>query len=124
MWVNIVAMIFGGIAAIASLIAAVHIIKQKRMAVLSIIVLVRQGAWEYAAVKNTGEADAKNIAISFPKSMKIRYNNDALSAAVLSKGQQYKISFGPFKDEKNIQCDIEWDDKAGHHKKAQNIQIL
>lgn len=116
--------IFSAIAAAAGIFTVGHLIIQKMKADLSIIVLSRGGAWENVAIKNTGEADAKNITVTFPKSLNIKFDNEALMAAKLSKGQQYNISIGPVHSEKNIPCNLEWDDKMGHHKKTQNIQIL
>ena len=128
MEINRINTIFSAVAAAASLIGVgwtiCHSIIRKRKADLSIVVLSCGGGEENVAIKNTGEAEASNISISFPHHPKIRYNEEALNNALISKGQQLNISFHPTPHESNIQCVLKWDDKAGHHSKTQSIQIL
>lgn len=128
MEINRLNTIFSSVAAVASLIGVgwtiCHSVIRKRKADLSIVVLSCGGGVENVAIKNLGEAEAGNISISFPNNPKIRYNEEALNNAFISKGQQINISFHPTPHESNIQCVLEWDDKAGHHSKTQSMQIL
>lgn len=124
MLATILTILFSAIAAIATVYLACLEIKKKRKADLTIVVLARSGGAEYLGIRNSGEADAKNISVVFPQNMKIRFDNDVLANAIVSKGQQLNISYHPIPNEKNIQCTLEWDDKTGHHKKPQSIQIL
>lgn len=128
MEINRLNTIFSAVAAVASLIGVgwtiCHSVIRKRKADLSIVVLSCGGGEENIAIKNFGEAEASNISISFPHHPKIRYNEEVLTNALISKGQQLNISFHPTPHESNIQCVLEWDDKAGHHNKTQSIQIL
>ncbi len=121
---TILTIVFSAIAAIATVYLASLEIKKKRKADLTIVVLSRSGGEEYLAIRNSGEADAKNISVVFPQNMEIRFDKDVLANAIVSKGQQLNISYHPIPSEKIFQCTLEWDDKMGHHKKLQSIQVL
>ena len=82
------------------------------------------GGTENIAIRNNGEADATNIKIAFPNQSNIKFDKRILSNATISKGQQLNINYHPIPGDKNILCVISWDDKRGHHKKEQSIQVL
>lgn len=125
---NLLTLICSIVAAGTGLFAIVYSVvkdrNQKRKSDLSIVVLSMGGGKENIAIRNNGEADAKNIKISFPNQNNIKFDKRILSNAIVSKGQQLNLYYHPIPGEKNIICVISWDDKRGHHQKEQSIQVL